>query len=94
MNEEMVQKKVSLLTFICVTSEFSLNFNIGPINLNLIQLKLKLKKILLVQQSLYLISRFCNIIKFWRHIVFIMLSKDNSCIKFISLIKLPSTTTP
>ena len=31
MNEEMVQKKASLLTFTCVTSEFSLNFNIGPI---------------------------------------------------------------
>ena len=31
MNEEMVQKKASLLTFICVTSEFSLNeFKIYP----------------------------------------------------------------
>jgi hypothetical protein len=44
MNEEMVQKKASLLTFICVTSEFSLNFNIGPIKPKLETIKVKIKK--------------------------------------------------
>ena len=44
MNEEMVQKKASLLTFICVTSEFSLNFKIGPIKPKLDTIKVKIKK--------------------------------------------------
>ena len=37
-------KKASLLTFICVTSEFSLNFNIGPIKPKLDTIKVKIKK--------------------------------------------------
>ncbi len=44
MNEEMVQKKASLLTFTCVTSEFSLNFNIGPIKPKLDIIKVRIKK--------------------------------------------------
>ena len=44
MNEEMVEKKASLLTFLCVTSEFSLNFNIGPIKPKLDTIKVKIKK--------------------------------------------------
>ncbi len=44
MNEAVVQKKASLLIFIWVTSEFSLNFNIGPMNPKLDTIKVRIKK--------------------------------------------------
>ena len=44
MNEAEVQKKISLLIFIWVTSEFSLNLNIGPMNPKLDIIKVRIKK--------------------------------------------------
>ena len=44
MNEAVVQKKASLLIFIWVTSEFSLNFNTGPIKPKLDTIKVRIKK--------------------------------------------------
>ena len=44
MKEEIVQKKLSLLIFICVISEFSLNFSRGQINPKLDTIRVKIKK--------------------------------------------------
>ena len=44
MKDEIVQKKISLLIFICVISEFSLNFNKGLINPKLDKIRVKIKK--------------------------------------------------
>ena len=44
MNEVEVQKNESLLTFIWVISEFSLNFNTGPIKPKLDTIKVRIKK--------------------------------------------------
>ena len=45
MNEVVVQIKESLLTFIWLISELSLNLNIGPIKPKLDKIKVKIKKI-------------------------------------------------
>ena len=44
MNEAVVQKKASLLIFIWGISEFSLNFNTGPMNPKLDTIKVRIKK--------------------------------------------------